>query len=163
MGKVDSALGAIEIGATALWTGASAGFAFVNAPLAFKLVSDRDVFAELTRRTLERLASLTFVSGGVAIGAALVRAAISPDARGNDILRAAAGSAALGAIAFHQNSIVPAMKDAQDAMGGSFHGVAEDDPARIAYGDLHAVSTRVYGSALVLGVAEMMLAATRPT
>ncbi len=162
MGKIDGALGAVEIGATALWVGASAGFAFVNAPVAFKLVTDRDVFAEITGQTLARLASLTYVSGGIAAGAALLRAVISPDARASDLIRAAAGGTALATVAYHESAIVPAMAEAQKAMGGSFQGVAEDDPARLAYKDMHDVSTRVYGSALLLGAAELLLAATRP-
>lgn len=161
MGKISSALGAVEIGGTALWVGASAGFAFVYAPIAFKLVTDRDTFAEITGQTLARLAALTFAAGGAAAGAAFLRAIVSPEARKSDVIRALVGSAALAAVAYHENAIVPAMSEAQRAMGGSFQAVAEDDPARVAYRAQHEVSRRVYGGALVLGVAELLLAATR--
>lgn len=161
MGKVSSALGAVEIGATALWVGASAGFAFVYAPIAFKLVTDRDTFAELTGQTLARLAALTFAAGGAAVGAALLRAAAGSEARKSDVIRALVGSAALAAIAYHETAVVPAMSEAQRAMGGSFKAVAEDDPARIAYRKKHEVSRSVYGGALLLGVTQLLLAATR--
>jgi hypothetical protein len=161
MGKVSSALGAVEIGATALWVGASAGFAFVYAPIAFKLVTDRDTFAEITGQTLARLAALTFAAGGAAVGAAFLRAAVSPEARKSDVIRALVGSAALAAVAYHETAVVPAMNEAQRAMGGSFKAVAEDDPARIAYRKKHEVSRSVYGGALLLGVTQLLLAATR--
>ncbi len=161
MGKLSGALGAVEIGGTALWVGASAGFAFVYAPIAFKLVTDRDTFAEITGQTLARLAALTFASGGVAAGAALLRAIVSPEARKSDVLRALIGGAALAAVAYHEAAIVPAMTQAQAAMGGSFKAVAEDDPARIAYREKHEVSRSVYGGALLLGVTQLLLASTR--
>ncbi len=74
MSEIRSGATAIETGAIALWVGASAGFAFVSAPIAFCLVTDRDVFAQITEQSLARLAQLTYVSGGTAAAVALLRA-----------------------------------------------------------------------------------------
>lgn len=151
---------AAEAGATAVWVGASAGFAFVSAPIAFALVTDRDVFAQITERTLGRLARMTYAAGGAATCIALVRAGIEPAGRTNAALRGIAGATALACIAYHERAIVPAMTRAQAAMG-SFNDVAEDDPQRVAYRALHKRSTRAYGTALLFGIAQLALAATQ--
>jgi hypothetical protein len=143
-------LTAVEVVGTAFWTGASAGFAFVSAPLAFSLVTDRDQFAALTERSLARLAVCANVAGGLAVGAAALRRAP---------LRAGAGTIALSLVTYHEKAIVPAMARAQAAMG-SLNDVAEDDPRRIAYRAMHQTSTRVFGTALLLGMGQLVLAAT---
>jgi hypothetical protein len=122
----------------------------VSAPLAFSLVADRDVFAALTERSLARLATCANVAGGIAVAAAALRRAP---------LRAAAGTIALSLVTYHEKAIVPAMTRAQAAMG-SLNDVAEDDPRRIAYRTMHRTSTRVFGTALLLGVGQLVLAAT---
>jgi hypothetical protein len=73
------------------------------------LITDRDVFAKLTEHTLARLAKLTYFAGGTAALVALARAGAERDGQRNDVLRAFAGTAALGFIAYHERAIVPAM------------------------------------------------------
>jgi hypothetical protein len=140
----------LEIGATAYWTGASAGFAFVSAPLAFHIVEDRDEFALLTEKTLGRLAASTYVSAGVAVVAALTQ---------GSLLRAATSAAAIAAIRYHETEIVPEMTAAQVEMG-SLNDVADDDPKRARYQAMHQQSTRVFGAAMLLGIAQLFLAAS---
>lgn len=159
MSVLDNTLGAIESGATALWVGAGAGFA-ISSPIAFHLVEDRDVFSEITRQTLERLAKVAGTAGSIAIASALVRSAISAPGRKNDLMRALAGASAIGLLNYHQRAIVPAMSETQRAMGG-FRDAPADDPRRIAYGALHKRSTRVFGSALLLGLGAIALASFR--
>ena len=143
------ALLAIETVATAFWTGSSAGFAFVSAPLAFHLIQDRDLFARLTEGSLGRLTRVALVAGGVAIAAALLNR--SP-------LRAGIGLTALTLLVYHERAIVPAMTQAQAALG-SFNAASKDDPKRIEYGRMHKQSTRVFGAALLLGVGQLVLGA----
>jgi hypothetical protein len=152
-------LGAIESGASALWVGAGAGFA-ICAPIAFHLVEDRDVFSEITRQTLERLAKVAYGAATLAAVTALGRAVLGDGSRENDVARAVANVAAIGLFRYHQGAIVPAMGEAQRAMGG-FRDVPEDDPRRVAYGALHKRSTRVFGSALLLGLGAIAFAAFR--
>jgi len=156
------AAAALETSATGLWVGASAGFAFVWAPIAFGLVTDRDVFAQITERSLARLANLTYAAAGLAGVIALGRAGFEREGRNSDVLRGVAALCAVGCIAYHQRAIVPAMTRAQTAMGG-FAEIPQDDPRRIAYRSLHRRSTRVYGTALLFGIIQLMLAATRST
>jgi hypothetical protein len=148
--QTDRVLAAVEALGAACWTGASAGFAFVSAPLAFELVEDRDAFARLTERSLARLAALANVSGGIAVAAAALRGAP---------LRAGAGMTALTLITYHQRAIVPEMTRLQVEMG-SLNGVTDDDPRRAAYRAAHRTSTRVFGGALLLGVLQLALAAS---
>jgi hypothetical protein len=129
----------VEVCATALWTGASAGFAVVSAPLAFAIVPDREQFATLTERSLARLATLANVAGGVAIAAAAV---------GRAPLRGTVGVGALSLLTYHQRSIVPAMSREHVEIGSP------------EYKALHQQSTRIFGGALLLGVAQLLLAAT---
>ena len=56
-GRRDRVLAAIEIPALGVWLGALAGFAFVSAPLAFKIVAPLDIgrFAALTAESIAAL------------------------------------------------------------------------------------------------------------
>jgi hypothetical protein len=90
------------------------------------------------------------VAGGIAVAAAALRRAP---------LRAGAGTIALTLVTYHEKAIVPAMARAQAAMG-SLNDVPADDPRRIAYRAMHRTSTRVFGTALLLGLAQLVLAAT---
>jgi hypothetical protein len=144
--KRDRVLAAVEVAATAFWTGASAGFAFISAPIAFSLVEDRDVFAEITRRTLQRLTVAANVAGGIAVTAAALR---------NAPLRAGIGTLGVALATYHDRAIVPPMTAAQAEMG-SLNAVAADDPRRIAYQAMHRTSTRVFGAALLLGIIQLV-------
>ena len=162
MGFVEATAGSVEIGATAFWVGASAGFAFVQAPIAFHTIEDRDLFAQLTERTLHRLSAATFAAEGIASGCALLALVTQSRGRTSAMARVVAGLAAIGAVAYHERVIFPSMTEAQRAMGGSFAGIADDDPKRVAYNDLHEQSTRVFGGALLAGLVQLLLAANRP-
>jgi hypothetical protein len=161
MGFLRSSLAAVETTATAFWTGSSAGFAFLSAPTVAHEARDLDLQARITGATLEKVAAASYISGGLAIGAALAQAASSCESRGNDLARAACTAGALGLIAYHQSSIVPQMTELQQAMGGSFEAVAADDPNRVAYRAVHKESMRVFGGALLLGIASLMLGSGR--
>jgi len=56
---------------------------------------------------------------------------------------------------------VPRMTELQHAMGGSFRDVPSDDPNRVAYRGVHKESTRVFGGALLAGIAQIGLTAVR--
>jgi hypothetical protein len=159
MAILEGSLGAIEACADALWVGSGAGFAF-SSPIAFHLVEDRDVFSQITGQTLERLTRVAYVAAGIGAGAALLRSVLGDGSRENDLARASANLAAICMFRYHQRAIVPAMAEAQRAMGG-FRDVAEDDPRRVAYRSLHKRSTRVFGGALLLGMGSIALAAFR--
>ena len=161
MAVIGRSLAVVEGVATAFWVGASAGFAFVSAPVTAHQANDLDLQAKITGVSLARLANVTAVAGGIALGCAALRAALDADHRSNDLARLALGGVALGLVAFHQNTIVPRMTALQQAMGGSFRDVPSDDPNRIAYRAAHKESTRVFGGALLAGISQIGLGATR--
>lgn len=157
--RLGSALAMLETTSQMLWVGASAGFAFVSAPIAFHTIADLETFATLTERTLERLASFSVVTGGIAIAAATLRST-RPTGGAADLIRAAGTALALGCVGYQKNVIMPAMTSVQRAMG-RIAEVPPDDPRRLEYRTWHRRSTRVYGAALLIGTAALAAATLR--
>jgi hypothetical protein len=148
-GLRDRVLAAIEIPALGVWLGALAGFAFVSAPLAFRIVAPLDVtrFAELTARTLGNLTVWGYVLGGLALLAAILRSVGAGD-RTWDFIRAALVALALGLATYEQRAIVSQMAAATDVHSAAYHA-------------LHQRSTQVYGAVVLLVLVTLVLAATR--
>jgi hypothetical protein len=147
--RIDRILAAIEIPALGLWLGALCGFAFIFAPIAFRIVAPLDVgrFAELTSAILAALAIMGYICGGVAIVMALWRSREAGD-RIFDFVRALLIAVALGLIWFQTRSIVPAMAAVSDVTSAQYHA-------------LHSRSTIVYGGVVVLGLVAIVMAAAR--
>ncbi|HEV3086328.1 MAG TPA: DUF4149 domain-containing protein [Candidatus Elarobacter sp.] len=148
-GLRDRVLAAIEIPALGVWLGALAGFAFVSAPLAFRIVAPLDVarFAELTARTLGALTVWGYVLGGLALLAAVARSVSAGD-RTWDFARATLVALALGLATYEQRVIVAQMTATTDVRGA-------------AYRALHQQSSEVYGVVALLVLVALVLAATR--
>ncbi len=143
----DRAAAAIEVLALALWLGALCGFAFVFAPIAFRIVTDLTQFAALTAGNLRALASVGAGCGAVAIVVALLRARGAAD-RTNDLVRVLLVLLALGFVAYEMQVIVPAM-------------AAIPDLRSDAYRALHGRSTAIYGGAVLSVAISLVLAAVR--
>ena len=148
-GQRDRVLAAIEIPALGLWLGALVGFAFIFAPLAFRIVAPLDIarFAALMAQTLGTLTLWGYVLGGVAIVIVLLRSAGAGD-RTWDFGRAVLLAAALGLAAYQQQAIVPAMTAITDVRSPEYRA-------------LHQRSTQIYGAVVVLVFAALVLAAVR--
>ncbi len=160
MGFSNDAAGATELLATSFWTGAATGFAFIAAPIVAHEANDLDLQARITGKSLDRIVKSAYVAGGITIVCAVVQAAQESE-RGNDALRVLLGIGALVALNRFQTRIVPKMTELQQAMGGSFKSIPADDPNRIAYRALHKQSTQVFGTALLLGIGQLVLRAVR--
>jgi hypothetical protein len=148
-GRRDRVLAAIELPALGVWLGALAGFAFISAPLAFRIVAPLDAgrFAALTAHTIGDLTSWGYVLGGVAIVAGLLRAVTAGD-RTWDFARAGLVALALCLATYEQKAIVPQMQATTDVHGDAYHA-------------LHARSTLVYGGVVLLVLAALILGAAR--
>ena len=148
-GQRDRVLAAIELPALGIWLGALAGFAFVSAPLAFRIVAPLDAarFAALTGHTIGDLTLWGYVLGGIAIVAGLARAAAAGD-RTWDFVRVALVVVALGLATYQQRAIVPRMEATTDVHGAEYHA-------------LHGRSTVVYGGVVLLVLAALILGAAR--
>ena len=148
-GPRDRVLAALEITALGIWLGALLGFAFVAAPLAFRLIAPLDVgrFAALTAGQLAVLTKWGYTLGGIALIVALLRAVRAGD-RTWDLARAALVALALVVSTYHQRVIVQAMLAATDLGSPAYH-------------ELHARSTQVYGAVVLLALIALVLAAAR--
>jgi len=148
-GTRDRVLAAIEIVALGIWVGAMIGFAFIVAPLAFRLIAPLDLarFAALTAQTVAALTEWGYALGGVALLSALLRAVEAGDRTG-DIVRAGLIAFALGLATYEQRAVVPAM-------------AAIADLGSPQYRALHQRSSAVYGGAVILALAALTLAAAR--
>jgi len=148
-GPRDRVLAGIELPALGIWLGALIGFAFASAPLAFRIVAPLDVgrFAALTAATLGTLTLWGYVLGGIAIVAALLRAASAGD-RTWDAIRIGLVVLALGLATYQQQAVVPQMERTTDVRSPEYRA-------------LHARSSLVYGGVVLLGLVALVLAATR--
>ncbi len=138
---------ALESVALGVWAGAMFGFAFVFAPAAFRAVHDLGTFGGLVANAIDGVASVGTVCGGVAVVAALVRAALARDAR--PLARAALVLVALLASGYESRAIVPEMARVAATIPGALDSVPKSDARRAAYDALHARSTQVYGLAFL--------------
>ncbi len=132
-----------------LWLGALCGFAFIFAPIAFRIVAPLDVgrFAQLTAAILAALAVMGYICGGIAIVMALWRSRDAGD-RIFDFARALLIALALGLVWYEGRSILPEMLAVTDIASPQYHA-------------LHQRSTVVYGGVVVLGLVAIVMAATR--
>jgi len=144
----------IEALTLALWVGALAGFAFIFAPIAFGIVSDVEQFGRVTAAVLRALTVFGSACGGIAIVAALVRAA-DPSQRTPALARVAIVVAMLVLSQYESRAIVPRMEAALPGLAKSTTAQAHD-----AFRAEHDASTRVYGSVFLLGLIAIGLSAT---
>jgi hypothetical protein len=156
----DAAFGTAQTLATSFWTGSAAGYAFIAAPIVAREANDLDVQARITGKALDTIVNAAYVAGGITLACALVQAT-GPAQRTNDVVRAVFGAGALLALIRFQRDIAPKMMELQQAMGGSFTSIPTDDPNRVAYRALHKRSTQVFGTALLLGIGQLVLGAVR--
>jgi len=142
----------------AVWIGGLAGFAFVFAPIAFRIVTDLDRFAAITSGSILSLTKIGYVCGAIAIVAALGRSRTAASPR-FAYARIGLIGVALALSAYDANTILPRMSAASAAFGVPFNDVPKTDPRRVAYDAMHKKSSRVYGGALLLAAAALALAA----
>jgi hypothetical protein len=145
----DRVLAAIEIPALGIWLGALLGFAFVSAPLAFRLIAPLDLarFAALTAASVGQLTIWGYVLGGIALLAAVARAVDAADRRW-DLARIVLLAVALGLIAWERQSVVPAMQATTDLRSPQYRA-------------LHMRSSEIYGGAALCALIALVLAAAR--
>lgn len=148
-GLRDRVLAGIEIVALGIWTGALVAFAFLFAPLAFRLIAPLDVvrFAALIAQTTGALTQWGYALGGAAILIAILRSVEAGD-RVWDAVRAGLVLVALALATVEQRAIVPRMEAIADVTSPGYHA-------------LHQQSSAIYGAALLLALVALALAAAR--
>jgi hypothetical protein len=153
---IERTLTALEAAVLALWAGAMAGFAFVFAPIAIRIVPQMGTFAALIGAFIRGLSSFGAVCGGIAIAASLARA-LAPESRKFAAGRIALVAVGLTASAYETTTIIPRMEATAAKIPGAIDSVPKDDPRRAAYDEQHHQSTRVYGLAFLCVLAAVTL------
>jgi hypothetical protein len=140
----------------AAWLGAGVLFSAVIAPAAFAVLPSRELAGALVGRVLP----VIFIAGIVvsAAGLAFDRAVIG---RGLRVRRWALVVVAI-ACAVAQFGVAPRIETVRREIGGPIEQLAHDDPRRLAFGRLHAVSVAWLGLAMVAAASVMVLASLAP-
>jgi len=135
----------------ALWIGAALLFAIVVAPAAFSVLPTRTLAGALVGRVLPVL-----FYAGVVIGCVIVL--LDLIGKTGSWGRTAAGAVSALACAIAQLVVGTRIDRLRAAIGGPLDALAADDPRRIAFGKLHAISVGWLGIALLAAIVALALA-----
>ncbi|HEX4469795.1 MAG TPA: DUF4149 domain-containing protein [Gemmatimonadaceae bacterium] len=135
----------------AVWIGAALLFALVVAPAAFAVLPTRTLAGALVGRILP-----VIFYAGVVIGSVIV--ILDLIGRSGSWGRTAAGAVSALACAVAQLVVGTRIDRLRTAISGPLDALALDDPRRIAFGKLHAISVGWLGVAMVAAVVALALA-----
>ncbi len=135
----------------AVWIGAALLFALVVAPAAFAVLPTRTLAGALVGRVLPAI-----FYAGVVIGSLIV--ILDLIGRSGSWGRTAAGAVSALACAVAQLVVGTRIDRLRAAIGGPLDALALDDPRRVAFGRLHAISVGWLGVAMVAAVVALALA-----
>lgn len=134
----------------ALWVGAAVYFAAIVAPAAFRVLPSRTMAGMLVANTLPTVFTAGIVTGVIVCLLGL------PGASRVVAIGTGAGVALCSAIA--RLGIVPRIDRLRAALPSALESLPAGDPARVAFGRLHAVSVGLLGIALILAVIALVVA-----
>src|SRR5690348_12015635 len=135
----------------AVWIGAALLFTLVVAPAAFDVLPTRTLAGALVGRVLPVL-----FYAGVVIGSVIV--VLDLIGRTGAWGRAAAGAVSALACAVAQLVVGTRIDKLRSAIGGPLDALAADDPRRVAFGKLHAISVGWLGIAMLAAAVALVLA-----
>lgn len=144
----------------ALWVGCLFCFAALVAPLPFRMLSSRAEAGALNGAILHRVESVGLVLGGMALLAAAFAFGLAVQAGQAVALagwRVAAIVIMLGCTLADMTAIRPRLEQIKQRIGRPLDDLPEDDPQRIEFNRLHRQSVQVFGAALLVGVAGIVL------
>ena len=137
----------------AAWLGAGTLFATVVAPSAFAVLPSRLLAGALVGRVLPVL----FLSGIVAAAAGLALDRRREEGRMPNVRRTAL-AVMMVACAIAQFVVAPRIERIRNRIEGPIEQLSRDDPRRVAFGRLHAVSVGWLGLAMLGGATAIVLA-----
>ena len=135
----------------AVWIGAALLFTVVVAPAAFSVLPTRTLAGALVGRVLP-----VIFYAGVVIGSLIV--VLELIGRTGAWGRSAAGAVSALACALAQLVVGTRIDRLRSAIGGPLDALAADDPRRVAFGRLHAISVGWLGLAMVAAIIALALA-----
>ncbi len=141
----------LEIAVLAAWLGAAILFAAVVAPAAFAALPSRSLAGAIVGRVLP----IVFYAGMV-VGIVVVL--VDRGGAGSPA-RLAAGIVTLVSCAIAQFAIGSRIERLRQSIPGAIEALSPDDPRRLAFGRLHAMSVGWLGLAMVAALVALVLAA----
>src|SRR3954468_5814858 len=135
----------------AVWIGAALLFIAVVAPAAFDVLPTRTLAGALVGRVLPVL-----FYAGVVIGSVIV--VLDLVAKTGAWGRAAAGAVSALACAIAQLVVGTRIDRLRASIAGPLDALGGDDPRRVAFGKLHAISVRWLGIAMLAAIIALALA-----
>lgn len=154
-----SALKVIRSLALVVWVGGVIFFAFVLAPVAFRVLPGSHEAGLVVGAALRLLHAIGLSAGLVYVAASLAAGLGGIRAGGRWWLGPALVTGMMVLTGISQWGILPRMEVDRAAAGGDVAAAAESDPARVDFDRLHRLSERVEGGVLLLGVGATMLLA----
>jgi uncharacterized membrane protein len=140
------------------WIGGLMFFAFVLAPTAFQVLPNTHLAGNVVGRTLSKLHWIAVMSGIVFLTSSLLYSRFTEGTVHVFDMCHVLICLMLGLTLLSQFWIIPRM-DTLRASVGDFATVAWDNPTRVQFDALHAWSTRVEGTVLLLGFVAVYLTA----
>jgi len=160
---MNTLLRALRLFSMVVWVGGLIFFAFVEAPTAFKVLGTNRQFALLIDGSITSLNRLGHAAGLLfLIATFLLWLRSSACARRILLAQIVLVVLMIAATLYVQAGIIPAMERDRAAAGGDIASVPASSPARIDFDRLHALSEKVEGSALFLGLGVILLMAAEP-
>ena len=158
-GGMPATLDGVRLLLVALWLGAAIYFSFAVAPSAFAVLPSRELAGALVTRTL----AVVNVSGFIV---ALVVLLTSP--LGGRIVNRFARWAEIAALAVLAAAtaighwvIAARLREMRAVMRGTIDALAQSDPARVAFNDLHGYSVKALGAGMLAALLAFVLIARR--
>jgi uncharacterized membrane protein len=146
--------------AIVVWVGGIVFFAFVLAPVAFRLLPSQHLAGAVVGGTLRVLDIIGLVCGFIFWAAtALLFRASSAAHKGRYEAQILFATIMLAATAYLHANILPAMEVDRASAGGDIEAAPATDPAKIHFEKLHTRSERVEGAILFCGLAIVILMA----
>jgi uncharacterized membrane protein len=157
-------LRAIRLLTLVVWVGGLIFFAFVEAQVAFHIMGTAPPFGALIAGSIGALNQMGQTCGGLFLLATLVLASRAGTTNRKLLLaQVLLVFLMMAATAVVQLHIVPAMERDRIAAGGEIDAAPPDNPARVDFDRLHALSEKTEGAALLLGLAVVVLVAAEPS
>jgi uncharacterized membrane protein len=140
------------------WVGGLIFFAFVLAPVAFHVLPSTHEAGTVVGATLRVLNALGFFCGLIFLFAT-IPSWLRATARGRKffITQMLLAVLMLCATCYVSASIIPTMERGRITAGGDVDAARPDNPARLDFERLHPLSEKIEGTALLLGLAVVVL------
>ncbi|HJQ69404.1 MAG TPA: DUF4149 domain-containing protein [Blastocatellia bacterium] len=140
-----------------LWIGSMAFFSFAVAPGAFETLGTREMAGKVVTSNIIKVEWLGILIGPLLI---LIQAATWKARRGASIIKAIQMTLIVvmtAAAALSRLWVTEKMVALRIAMGGIIDNVADDDPLKLQFNDLHQYSVALMSVALFAGLAALFL------